>query len=423
MTTKRPTFGRRRDHARIILSTVDGTREVSVGAGSLVGAGIALSVFAVAFLGSTVYLVWHDELLSALSRRQAALQIAYEDRIASLRAQIDRINSRQLIDQEAFEARIAKVMEQQQGLREHEAKVGAVLEKARQQGLKLPTLPATPAALPAAAPAAAGAAVKSSSLLGAFPLFAMAKPEERSERVAARVTAAERSVESLERRQAAALGALAELAERDARRIEKTVGRLGLPIGEAKDRADGTAARQTVASAGVGGPFVPALDAGELMARAEQAIDRLGRYRRSLAALPVRAPLPGNPAITSTFGNRTDPFLNAMAIHTGIDFRAETGDPVYATGAGTVSEAGRQGGYGNMVEIDHGNGIATRFGHLLRIKVAAGEAVKAGDLIGWAGSTGRSTGPHLHYETRVDGDAVNPQRWLEAGEELAPVLP
>ena len=90
-----------------------------------------------------------------------------------------------------------------------------------------------------------------------------------------------------------------------------------------------------------------------------------------------------------------------------------------APAGGTVIKAGWTGGYGNMIEVDHGNGLTTRYGHLSKIEIAVGDKVTRGQLIGYIGSTGRSTGPHLHYETRVDGDAVDPQRFLRAGVRLS----
>jgi murein DD-endopeptidase MepM/ murein hydrolase activator NlpD len=105
-------------------------------------------------------------------------------------------------------------------------------------------------------------------------------------------------------------------------------------------------------------------------------------------------------------------------MHAGIDFREETGAPIRATAAGRVDEAGWTGGYGNMVEIDHGSGLATRYGHMSEILVSRGDLVEIGQILGRVGSTGRSTGPHLHYETRVRGEAVDPQRFLRAGRLL-----
>jgi murein DD-endopeptidase MepM/ murein hydrolase activator NlpD len=122
--------------------------------------------------------------------------------------------------------------------------------------------------------------------------------------------------------------------------------------------------------------------------------------------------------MSSPFGMRMDPFLRGPAIHSGIDLRGDTGDPVRATANGTVATASWQGGYGNMIEIDHNNGLSTRFGHLSKIEVKVGQHVKMGDVIGRIGSTGRSTGPHLHYETRVNDTAIDPQKFLRAGEKL-----
>jgi murein DD-endopeptidase MepM/ murein hydrolase activator NlpD len=131
--------------------------------------------------------------------------------------------------------------------------------------------------------------------------------------------------------------------------------------------------------------------------------------------LPIRRPVSGEIDMSSTFGVRIDPFLGRPAFHTGIDFRGDIGEAVRATGSGTVIAAGWSGGYGRMVDIDHGNGLTTRYGHLADIVVQVGQSVKIGQVVGRMGSTGRSTGPHLHYETRVDGDAVDPQRFLRAG--------
>ena len=142
------------------------------------------------------------------------------------------------------------------------------------------------------------------------------------------------------------------------------------------------------------------------------------RLTRTLATVPVRKPVMGEIDVSSGFGVRIDPFIRAPAMHTGLDFRGETGDPVRATADGTVTVAGWNGGYGKMVEIDHGNGFSTRYGHLSDIDVKVGQRVRAGQIVGKVGSTGRSTGPHLHYETRVDGDAVDPRKFLRAGMRL-----
>ncbi|MCJ9674636.1 M23 family metallopeptidase, partial [Neorhizobium sp. SHOUNA12B] len=137
--------------------------------------------------------------------------------------------------------------------------------------------------------------------------------------------------------------------------------------------------------------------------------------------LPFGNPAPGRP-VTSRYGNRIDPFLGRMALHAGIDFQASTGDDVKSTGSGKVISAGAASGYGNMVEIDHGQGITTRYGHMSKILVKEGDEVAAGEVIGRAGSTGRSTGPHVHYEVRRDGNPIDPVHFLNAGMKLTTYL-
>lgn len=137
--------------------------------------------------------------------------------------------------------------------------------------------------------------------------------------------------------------------------------------------------------------------------------------RPNAISLPSRMPLEGA-ALTSGFGMRYHPVLGGRRQHTGIDLAAPTGTPVYATADGVVSRADLYSTYGLYISIEHGAAMETRYAHLSRLAVAAGDAVKKGDLIGYVGSTGRSTGPHLHYEVRVDGLAVNPIPYMVESE-------
>ncbi len=179
------------------------------------------------------------------------------------------------------------------------------------------------------------------------------------------------------------------------------------------------------AAGGVGGPFVPAdfpgarSDFARAYAGLSRTIDLMNDLRGALPFAPLRQPLPGQIEVTSPFGYRIDPFFGRPSLHTGMDLHGEYGEAVHATAAGRVTVAGPSGGYGNLVEIDHGAGLSTRYGHLSRIDVAPGQWVTAGQDIGAIGSTGRSTGPHLHYEVRVDGAPVDPSRYLKAGRLLS----
>ena len=122
---------------------------------------------------------------------------------------------------------------------------------------------------------------------------------------------------------------------------------------------------------------------------------------------PASAPLAGAP-VTSGFGYRTHPLFGTRRFHAGVDLAAPTGSPIRASSAGIVTRAGGHGGYGLLVAIGHVSGEETRYGHLSRLAVSAGQTVKQGDVIGFVGSTGRSTGPHLHFERRINGQAVRP---------------
>lgn len=131
------------------------------------------------------------------------------------------------------------------------------------------------------------------------------------------------------------------------------------------------------------------------------------------ASLPKGMPL-ASARMTSSFGARVHPVLGNFRQHRGIDFAAQTGSPVMATADGIVGVADWNGGYGLFVALDHGNRVQTRYGHLSRLNVTAGQKVRKGDVIAYVGSTGRSTGPHLHYEVRVNGQAINPASLVQA---------
>ncbi len=132
-------------------------------------------------------------------------------------------------------------------------------------------------------------------------------------------------------------------------------------------------------------------------------------------SVPSRMPLEGA-QLTSNYGMRTHPVLGGRRKHTGIDLAAPTGTPIYATADGVIGRADWYSSYGLYISINHGASMETRYAHLSRLAVAAGDNVKKGDLIGYVGSTGRSTGPHLHYEVRVDGLAVNPIPYMVESE-------
>jgi murein DD-endopeptidase MepM/ murein hydrolase activator NlpD len=181
----------------------------------------------------------------------------------------------------------------------------------------------------------------------------------------------------------------------------------------------------------MGGPYEP-VDENDIAAASDAATadaqfralfqtwKKLDMLEQTVISIPSMQPV-DKLLFTSNFGVRSDPFRGTAAMHAGVDIPGALGTPIYATADGIISHAGRQGGYGNLVQINHGRGIETRYGHLSKILVADNTRVKRGQMIGLMGSTGRSTGSHLHYEVRVDGKAVNPIPFLQTGEYLVQI--
>jgi murein DD-endopeptidase MepM/ murein hydrolase activator NlpD len=356
-------------------------------------------------IATATYFAFRDDLLKGLIARQTEQQNAYEDRIAELRARIDRTTSRQLLDQEQFEQKLDDLMRRQSTLESRASALGTI---------------ADPATTGAIRPGANGSAAGSPMAPQARERRSSIEPDRapaarragKDADIGAKLSRVEASLDRLDHRQALGLAQLQERYEGKARKLRGVLADLGLKL-------DGPS------PSGSGGPFVPLKLPGEgnnferAVARVKIARTQAERLTRTLLRVPVRKPVNGEIDLSSTFGVRVDPFLHIAAMHTGLDFRGDTGDPIHATAAGTVIGAGWSGGYGRMVEIDHGNGLSTRYGHLSEIDVRVGDEIRVGQVIGRMGSTGRSTGPHLHYETRIDGDAVDPQKFLDAGGKLA----
>ncbi len=165
------------------------------------------------------------------------------------------------------------------------------------------------------------------------------------------------------------------------------------------------------------GPQVLAQKLDKLSAEAtrqEQSLQELQAYFQDQKSLLASVPSvwPARGWVTSDFGSRLDPYTSERVMHAGLDIAGPHGKEIVSPSDGTVVFAGLEGGYGNVVVLDHGYGIKTRYGHLSFIKVKSGERVKRGDIIAAMGNTGRSTGPHLHYEVRVNGIAQNPRKFI-----------
>jgi len=387
----------------------------------IVGTIVLLGMWSAA---TATYFAFRDAVLTRLIARQAEMQYAYEDRIAELRAKVDRTTSRQLLDQEQFDQKLDQIMRRQATLESRATALGSIPDlgstgSVKPQGRAEAT---PPSGMPKPSPISdtvifVAPPDREARLESRAPLVAKTQPSQfaKAQGVDNVLVRLQTSLDQVERRQVAALSSVEDGIESKVRRMRGVISDLGLNMAHLEAAAPRGA---------VGGPFVPvklAPDAGPFerqLYRININRAQMQRLNQTLALVPYRKPVVGEVEFTSGFGVRTDPFLGRPAMHTGLDFRAAQGDPVRVTANGKVVSAGWAGGYGRMVEVDHGNGLSTRYGHLSEIKVKVGEYVKIGQVIGEVGSTGRSTGPHLHYETRIGGEAVDPQRFLRAGVRL-----
>lgn len=399
----------------------------------LLFSGLALFfLVSIGFLGGTTYLVFRDDLFDLVRERNADMQQAYEDRIARLRSEIDRISSRQILDNVSLDEKVEKIMSAQQGIADRQRAVGELIDKARSIGL----IDGQNAPIDGDKRASADPA----DITGSVTAYAATRSSADISRQFDALTAKPASMASLSPTDLrlpdgkpdfkAIASHLAAVDAEQAKAVEAIADAANARVDKAVDMVAGLGIQMKVPETSssedaVGGPYIPLGMAQALAAamdEADQAFGRIEKVKAEAARLPLIRPLPGAD-MTSNFGSRRDPFLGSLAFHAGIDFRSPTGSDVKPTAPGVVTNAGWAGGYGNMVEIDHGNGITTRYGHLSRISVRVGDQVTRDSKIGEVGSTGRSTGPHLHYETRINGEPLNPINYINAGAKLASILP
>ncbi|MBB4267404.1 peptidoglycan DD-metalloendopeptidase family protein [Roseospira visakhapatnamensis] len=222
----------------------------------------------------------------------------------------------------------------------------------------------------------------------------------------------------METAQAALLEHFGSVAQTRIADLETTLSDAGLDVEHLLEQA-------LANTDGQGGPFVPAglpmLDRAafkDTVVSLNHHVDRLGALKGLTDQLPLTRPVVSGYRVSSPFGVRQDPINGRMARHEGIDYAAASGTPVLAPAAGKVVYVGWRRGYGRTIEISHGLGLTTRYGHLSAATVSAGDLVTRGQQVGRIGNTGRSTGSHLHYEIRVNGHPRNPARFIEAGKHV-----
>ncbi len=384
---------------QVIVARGDKVRSFAVRPGAVISAAVAAILVAAGGLTAGAYTVFKGDFAVASAAEQDQLRQQYESEIAELHREMEAMVSRHLVEREQMNTQLAQLVDRQDSLIERQQRLTGLATEAVAAGIDvLPMLAPVPVAHPLrqgiTEPDGVGGPVEEEA--PAFDQNAGVSPAEAMMAVAA-------AADWLETSQNEALETLAEEVIERSEALSEALESLG--FGE-------------MAESGIGGPLVLASVDFVSLEEELHAFSRLQSFAREL---PLGAPL-AVIDVTSNYGRRTDPFLGTSAMHTGIDLRAALGTTVRSTGSGVVVTAGVNGGYGNMVEIDHGNGIITAYAHLSRISVSVGQQVQAGTAVGRAGSTGRSTGPHLHYEILRDGRTTDPFPYLMTGQEIAGFL-
>lgn len=338
---------------------------------SLLGALVVSNVL-------TLALIVTNPVMAPLSGNSnvAALQ-AYEARIIQLRSAVDRLRWRETANRGSSALRLQDLSDMQQALGDQLAGIAMLSGKAAELGLQVTE---ASAALPTTRISGTGVGVAQLDLV-------------------------ETQLRAIEQDAELALDALAQAASRSADAIVAELQRLGPSASSAF---------------GTGGPLLP-INAGDDMSSKESevlaALERLRAAKAAMDSTPVHRPL-ATMRVSSGYGTRKDPFTGESAFHSGIDFPAPNGTPIRSAAGGVVSFVGWKDGYGRVVEITHDSGLVTRYPHLSKALVAEGASIGADQQIALVGSTGRSTGPHLHFELRYGDRAIDPTPYLAAGSAL-----
>lgn len=361
-------------------------RTININLHPVVAGALALVFIALlAWSGATTsYALFRDEFLMQIVARHSASERASSAEIARLRAEAQRASSMLLVEREDFASKLETLSRRQADVERRQRIFSTINpgsdmlpEDGPDRGLRLGGGKETRGTPSGIRPTAATLGARYDAL-------------ERDQKI---TMAGLRGKLETERNDLAAIYSGLGLVSSTTAPVKAAMGGLYIPFALGTPRtSDDLADLETVA--------------------AESA-----RLRASLDRVPLRSPAPGLP-LSSGFGTRADPFLGTLAFHSGLDLVAGPGTPARATASGTVVSAGWNGNYGLMVELQHDHGYTTRYAHLSSVDLSAGQTVNTGDIVGRTGSTGRSTGPHLHYETRLNDVALDPRKFLKAGEKL-----
>lgn len=351
------------------------------------------SVFALLLAGNAVFataFLMAPDIARLMGGQNEMVLSAYEDRLAQMRVEIDRLHSRNYAQAGDMNLQLQELSAQQEVLLEQHQLVRALVTKADQLGIAaIDEAPTEPMQLSVV-----------TTLSG--------NPD-----VAATAASVSQMMDETQR----AMNGIALTATERTLGIVNELKKLGVTMN-----------LSLAGSEAVGGPFIAATDealTSPMIEDANAVMDALLRYkaaRDGLSMTPVHMPIAGNFRQSSGYGNRRDPFTGKRAFHSGLDFAAPTGTTVLSAADGVVSYVGERSGYGKVVEIDHGNGLVSRYAHLSAYIAQKGQRVVTGTPIAKVGSTGRSTGPHLHFEVRRNDSALDPKAFLETGKRILAML-
>lgn len=393
---------------------------------------------------ASVNVVFKQQIIASKDQRYVKMQGAYEERLAQLQTAYDQLNGQLIISQERFLAttrtledkhrQLTKLMSQRQSassdLDAMRTRYAATLKGAGtgQQGNTI----LMPMGQESYGVVDLGQTTTQPQRAADAETFVVDGVENAGLDIAGladgdhdahsgTVSQIDARLTKLDRAQQGLINSVEETTDRKIRELKAIIGMTDVvdvkTLTKRRARSDSTAE---------GGPFI-GLAEGEALAgagnssafsrqlfRVSQNLNTMADLEKSIAKMPLAEPL-GSYRETSGFGPRVDPFNRKMAFHAGVDLATDYGASVYATAPGTVIFADWKGAYGRMVEVDLGNGFRIRYGHLSRISVKVGQKIAFRDVIGKVGSSGRSSGPHVHYEVWFDGIVRDPSKFIEAG--------
>jgi len=426
-------FGKRHEPHTVIVSRNGTTKEYTIRPVFFSIAVCSIIMLMVGYFSATAYLVFRDDLISASFANQARVKHEYEDRIAALRTKLDRVTSRQLLDQQAIESRVHELMARQDNIGNRSNRLTNLVGEAKKRGLNakratgdipVPTLNPVKVRTDNITTGSIDTSNANLQIASNFQLNSnnntISAPAKASNPYSPELTSnftqqlfgeVAQQIGMIDTSQRDEVDQLRIAAASKAAKITNILKSTGVKVPQMPKN-------------NVGGPFVPLDHSVPFEAHLEALESTLNHYDNISGIarkMPFANPIPGA-KLSSRFGHRTDPFNGRSAMHSGLDFKATTGTPVLATGDGVIVKAGRKGGYGKIVEVKHKDGFITRYAHLSRILVKNGQRVRLGQRIGKVGSTGRSTGPHLHYEIRKNNKAHNPSKYMKVGSKLRGLL-